>query len=63
MNSIQTYVKMLFKKPDLREACRSEYGDDFIRHYDDLNKGIPTGNLMETIEVIDMVEKVRARLM
>ena len=60
MNSIETYVKMLFK-PTLREACRRQYGEKFVKHYDELNSGIPMGNLRETIEFIDMVEQVRAK--
>lgn len=61
MNSIMMYVKMLFK-PDLREACRIAYGDDFVRQYDDLQHGMPIGNLVDTIEFIDKLETVRKRL-
>lgn len=33
----------------LREVCRKKYGDDFVKMYDMVNRGIPIGNIEETI--------------
>ena len=43
-------------KKDLREVCRKKYGDDFVKMYDMVNRGIPIGNIEETIIFINMVE-------
>lgn len=48
------------KRPTtLRELCRREYGDEFVRMYDDVCDGIPIGGFAETIMFIEMVEAVR----
>ena len=44
---------------DLREVCRKKYGDDFVKMYDMVNRGIPIGNLGETIIFINMVEAAK----
>ena len=46
-------------KKDLREVCRKKYGDDFVRMYDMVNRGIPIGNLGETMIFIAMVEAAK----
>lgn len=43
-------------KKDLRELCREKYGDEFANLYDSVNKGIPIGNLKETLKFLEMVE-------
>lgn len=42
---------------DLREICRDEYGDDFVKMYDMVNEGIPIGNLEETEIFLAMVQE------
>lgn len=57
------FLKRLFrKKKDLREACREEYGDDFIQLYDMMQAGIPIGGLAETMLILSMIDKVREDL-
>ena len=46
-------------KKDLRELCREKYGDEFVNLYDSVNKGIPIGNLKETLKFLEMVEAVK----
>ena len=46
-------------KKDLREVCRKKYGDDFVKMYDMVNRGIPIGNIEETIVFINMVEAAK----
>ena len=38
------------RKKDLRELCREKYGDEFVNLYDLVNRGIPIGDLEETIK-------------
>jgi hypothetical protein len=52
---------MFHRKPTLRELCRREYGDDFVKDYDTLNAGGIIGGYAETITFINMVEKVKAK--
>ena len=47
------------RKRDLRELCREKYGDEFVNLYDLVNRGIPIGNLEETIKFLEMVEAVK----
>lgn len=46
-------------KKDLREICRKKYGDDFVEMYDKVNRGIPIGNMVETMIFIAMVEEAK----
>lgn len=48
-------------KPDLRELCRLEYGEAFVEKYDKLNQGIPIGNVLDTIDFLDKLEKLKER--
>lgn len=55
-------MSILNKSKTLRESCRCDYGDEFIDKYDKLNKGIPIGNLEETIEFIKKINVVKRKL-
>ena len=44
---------------NLRQACIDKYGEEFGEKYDSLCQGTPIGGFLETIEFIDMVEKVK----
>lgn len=44
------------RKRNLREVCREKYGDDFVKMYDMINRGIPIGNLEETQIFLAMVK-------
>lgn len=52
-------LDMFHKKPTLRELCRREYGDEFVKDFDTLSSGGTIGGLVETIAFIDMVEAVK----
>ena len=47
------------KRKNLREACLEKYGEDFIKLYDLLNKGIPIGDFVETANVLHMINVVK----
>lgn len=49
----------LRKRIDLRTACIAEYGEEFGEKYDRLNRGQPIGSIIETINFLNAVEKVR----
>lgn len=49
------------RKPTLRELCRREYGDEFVKDYDTLSAGGVIGGYVETITFINMVEKVKTK--
>ena len=49
------------RKPTLRELCRREYGDEFIKDYDTLNVGGIIGGYAETITLINMVNAVKEK--
>lgn len=44
-----------------RELCRREYGDEFVKKYDMLNRGEPIGDMAETMAFIEQVEAVKAK--
>ena len=46
-------------KKDLRERCREKYGDDFVELYDQLCRGCPIGDFVQTIQFIALVEAVK----
>lgn len=52
-------MKLLKKRKNLREACLEKYGEDFIKLYDLLNKGIPIGDFVETANVLHMISVVK----
>ena len=54
-------MRILNRFKSLRELCRCEYGDEFIDKYDKLNKGIPIGNLEETIEFVEKIDAVKKK--
>lgn len=39
------------------------YVDEFYQKYDDLNRGIPIGNMSETIAFIGLIERVKEDLL
>lgn len=47
------------KHIDLRAACVDEFGEEFGEKYDRLNRGQPIGDIIETINFLNAVEKVR----
>ena len=55
-------INLKKKKKNLREACREEYGDEFIKKYDALNSGEPIGDICETLTFITMVERVKQKI-
>lgn len=50
------------KHMDLRGECIKEYGEEFAEIYDNMNRGIPVGNLLETMGFVEMIEDVKRRL-
>lgn len=57
MGTLKLFKKK--KKESLRDYCLNKYGEEFIAKYDALNKGIPIGNLYETISFLDEVSIAR----
>lgn len=59
MNLIEK-IKSIFKeKPSLRDKCVEAYGEEFGQIYDDLCSGIPVGGFIETVSILQMIEKVK----
>lgn len=52
-------IRFFRKSLDLREACRKEYGDEFVELYDKINRGVPIGGLEETIAFLEKVDAVK----
>jgi len=50
-----------FRKPTLRELCRREYGDEFVRDYDTLCDGGAIGGFVETVIFLRMLEEVKEK--
>lgn len=50
-----------FRKPTLRELCRREYGDEFVRDYDTLCEGGAIGGFVETVTFLRMLEAVKEK--
>ena len=44
----------------LRYLCQKEYGEDFGKMYDLINKGIAIGGFAETIIFINMIDSVKS---
>lgn len=61
IEELKEIIKRFRKKneKDLREVCRKKYGDDFVKMYDMVNRGIPIGDIEETIIFINMVEAAK----
>ena len=43
----------------VRNNIGEEWVDDFTKKYNDINRGIPIGNFVETAIFLDMIEKIR----
>ncbi len=56
------WKKLFHRKPDLREACRKDWGDDFLVLYDAFNGGIPVGNLSTVFWALERIEKTKKKL-
>lgn len=54
------YRKIVGK--NLRDAVVDKYGARYGQMYDDVNMGIPIGNIKDTIIFIDAVEQVKNKL-
>ena len=60
----------LFGIYDLKEEGRKwcirefgeQYGDEYVEKYEAINKGIPIGDMYETMVFIDMVETIKREL-
>ena len=39
-----------------------DYVDEFLAKYDDINRGIPIGGIMETTIFIDMIERIKREI-
>ena len=59
MNLIEKIKSIFKKKPSLRDKCVEAYGEEFGQIYDDLCSGIPVGGFLETVVILDMIEKVK----
>lgn len=55
--------KFKIKHMDLRGECIKQYGEEFAEIYDNMNRGIPVGNILETVAYLDMIEHVKCRLL
>lgn len=53
--------KIIGKVVPLRELCRREYDDEFVKLYDLIGQGIPIGGLYETIIFLEMIEEVKIK--
>ncbi len=56
------WIKKFFKKkPTLRDLLIKEYGKEYGKYYDNLNRGISIGNFTTTKTFLRQVEKVRRK--
>lgn len=39
-----------------------EYVEEFLTKYDDINRGIPIGGMVETIVFLDMIEQIKREI-
>lgn len=39
-----------------------DYVDEFLSKYDDMNRGIPIGGMVETVVFLDMIERIRSEI-
>lgn len=49
------------KKNKLRQWCIDEYGVEFGTLYDKLNSGEAIGGFLDTIYIVEMIEKVKKK--
>lgn len=55
---------------DLRKECAKwvaknigeDYVDEFLAKYDDINRGIPIGGMVETVVFLDMIERIKREI-
>lgn len=59
MNFIDKLKRFVGIKPDLRQLCIERYGEEFGELYDASCRGESVGTLMETLVILNMIEKVR----
>jgi len=53
-------MKIFFRKrKSLRDKCIEAYGEEFGKIYDSLCNGIPVGDLIETVVILQMIENVK----
>ena len=39
-----------------------DYVEEFLAKYDDINRGIPIGGMLETIVFLDMIEQIKEEI-
>jgi hypothetical protein len=39
-----------------------DYVEEFLKKYDDINRGIPIGGIVETMLFLDMIEQIRKEI-
>lgn len=44
------------------ENIGEEYVDEFLEKYDDINRGIPIGGMLETAVFLDMIEQIKVQI-
>lgn len=44
------------------ENIGKEYVDEFLEKYDDINRGIPIGGMVETAVFLDMIEQIKGQI-
>jgi len=49
------------RKPTLRDRCVEAYGEEFGEIYDNMNRGVPVGDLGDTILYLGQIEEIRKR--
>ena len=59
ISKIKKYFKEKFQLYNLREKCVELYGENFGSIYDNMNKGVPVGTMLETIVYIKMIEDAK----
>lgn len=56
---LKRLFERIFNKRDLRKECIDVYGEDFAEIYDNIQRGVPVGNMTETMMIIKMIDAVR----
>lgn len=44
------------------ENIGEDYVDEFLAKYDDINRGIPIGGMVETVVFLDMIERIKEEI-
>lgn len=44
------------------ENIGEEYVDEFLDKFDDINRGIPIGGMIETAVFLDMIEQIKGQI-